>query len=151
MGALLKRLLCDTLATRGPYDPQQQHPQGPRPVGGFKPTLRKRQLGSLGETLALADPNPLTTEEICDSIAESITSKRSVITPPSKLVETFLNSPLSPPLTGLPHSGVPYFFIPQTYDTAVAEELLSAHGISCPSFTDYVGNLVSFVEAHPKL
>lgn len=106
---------------------------------------------AVGKTIALADPNPMTTEEQCDLIAETITNKRSVITPPAKLVETFLSSPISPPITGLPHSGVPYFFIPQTYDTSVADELLSAHGITCPSFSSYVGNLVEFVEKHPKL
>jgi thioester reductase-like protein len=106
---------------------------------------------AVGKTIALADPKPQTTKNICDSIAESITNKKSVITPPSKVVESFLNSPLSPPITGLPHSGVPYFFIPQTYDTTVAEELLKPHGITCPEFIDYVGNLVKFVEAHPKL
>jgi nucleoside-diphosphate-sugar epimerase len=106
---------------------------------------------AVGKTVALADPNPLTTEEICDSIAESITNKKTFITPPSNMVESFLNSPFSPPLTGLPHSGVPYFFIPQTYDTKISEELLSAHDVSCPSFNEYVGKLVKFVEKHPKL
>lgn len=106
---------------------------------------------AVGKTVALADPNPLTTKEICDSIAESITNKKSVITPPAKVVEKFLNSPISPSLTGLPHSGVPYFFIPQTYDTAVMEELLEPHGVTCPSFDEYVRNLVAFVEEHPKL
>ncbi len=104
-----------------------------------------------GATVAIADHDPMTTKEICDSIAESITNKRSVITPPPKMVETFLSSPISPPLTGLPHSGVPYFFIPQTYDTAVADDLLKEHGIKCPRFSDYVGTLVAFVEKHPKL
>ncbi len=106
---------------------------------------------AIGKTIALADPTPKTTKEVCDSIAESITNKKSIITPPSKMVESFLNSPISPPLTGLPHSGVPYFFIPQTYDTQIADQLLSEHGVSCPSFKDYVGNLVKFVEEHPKL
>lgn len=106
---------------------------------------------SIGKTIALADPNPLTTKELCDAIAEAVTNKRSVVTPPPKLVETFLNSPISPPLTGLPHSGVPYFFVPQIYDTSVSEQLLTAHNISCPSFRDYVKNLVKFVEYHPKL
>ncbi len=104
-----------------------------------------------GKTIALADPNPLTTKELCDAIAEAVTNKKSIVTPPPKLVETFLNSPISPPLTGLPHSGVPYFFVPQTYDTSVSEELLTPHGVSCPSFKDYVKNLVKFVEQHPKL
>ncbi|HUF03265.1 MAG TPA: SDR family oxidoreductase [Aridibacter sp.] len=106
---------------------------------------------AVGKTVALADPDPMTTKDICDSIAESITNKRSVITPPAKMVETFLSSPLSPSLTGLPHSGVPYFFIPQTYDTAVMEDLLELHGVRCPSFHEYVRNLVAFVEKHPKL
>lgn len=106
---------------------------------------------AIGKTIALADPEPLTTKEICDLIAEAITSKKSVITPPPKVVETFLKSPISPPLTGLPHSGVPYFFIPQTYDTSVSQELLAPHGISCPNFRGYVGNLVRYVVAHPVL
>jgi thioester reductase-like protein len=106
---------------------------------------------AVGKTIAIADPNPMTTKAICDSIAEAITNKKSVITPPPKMVESFLSSPISPSLTGLPHSGVPYFFIPQTYDTKIADELLSAHGVSCPKFSGYVGNLVKFVERHPKL
>ncbi len=106
---------------------------------------------AIGKTIALADPNPMTTKGTCDAIAESITNKKSIITPPPKLVESFLNSPLSPPITGLPYSGVPYFFIPQTYDTSTAGELLSPHGIECPPFSSYVDNLVHFVEEHPKL
>lgn len=106
---------------------------------------------AIGKTIALADPTPLTTKEICDFIAEAITNKKSVITPPQKVVQTFLNSPISPPLTGMPHTGVPYFFIPQQYDTSVADELLSAHGIACPSFEEYVGELVRFVVQHPTV
>ena len=106
---------------------------------------------AVGKTVAIADPEPMTTKEICDSIAEAITSKKSVITPPAKVVEAFLNTPISPPLTGLPKAGVPYFFIPQTYDTSVASELLEGHGIKCPRFSEYVGTLVAFVEEHPKL
>lgn len=106
---------------------------------------------AVGKTIALADPNPLTTKSLCDAIAEAITSKKSVITPPPQLIKTFLSSPISPPLTGLPHSGVPYFFVPQTYDTGISKNLLAAHNISCPSFPDYVKNLVKFVEENPKL
>ncbi len=106
---------------------------------------------AVGKTIALADPNPLTTKNLCDAIAEAVTNKKSVITPPPKLVETFLSSPISPPLTGLPHSGVPYFFVPQTYDTGISKNLLAAHNISCPKFPDYVKNLVKFVEENPKL
>lgn len=106
---------------------------------------------ALGKTIALADPKPLTTEELFDVIAENLTGKRSVFGPPPVIVEKFLLSPISPPVTGLPHSGVPYFFLSQTYNTGIAEPLLWAHGITCPSFRDYAFNLLKFVEKHPRL
>ena len=106
---------------------------------------------TVGKTIALADPNPLTTEEIFDAIAETLVGKTSVIKPPPILVEKTLMLPFSPMMSGLPHSGVPYFFISQTYDTSVADRFLSANGISCPNFKSYVKNLLQFVEKNPKL
>jgi thioester reductase-like protein len=106
---------------------------------------------AIGKTIALADPNPLTTEEIFDAFAEAMTGKKSVIKPPPRLVENFLMLPLTPLLSGLPHSGVPYFFVPQTYDTSLADELLASHKIACPNFKSYVVNLLKFVDEHPKL
>jgi nucleoside-diphosphate-sugar epimerase len=106
---------------------------------------------TIGKTIALADPEPLTTGELFDLIAEKLTGKRSLLHPPEKLVEFSLNTSVSPPITGLPRHGVPYFFISQTYDTSVADELLAPHGLKCPRFGDYVGNLIDFVEKHPKL
>lgn len=107
--------------------------------------------GATGKTLAIADPDPLTTAELFDVIAEKLSRKRSLIVPPPALVEQTLMLPFSPPITGLPHYGVPYFFLAQTYDTTEADELLPAHGIRCPSFRDYAGNLIDFVEKHPQL
>lgn len=104
-----------------------------------------------GKTIALADPEPLTTAELFDTIAEKLTGKSSTIRPPAKLVEFSLMLPFSPPITGLPHSGVPYFFLSQLYDTNVADELLTKHGIKCPNFRDYAGNLLKFVEENPQL
>jgi len=104
-----------------------------------------------GKTLAIADPDPLTTSELFDAIALEMTDRRSEFAPPPKLVEWFLSLPFSPPITGLPNHGVPYFFIEQTYDTAVANELLSAHNVRCPNFRDYVANLLKFVDENPAL
>lgn len=104
-----------------------------------------------GKTVAVADPSPLTTAAMFDLIAGKLSGKRSVIHPPEKLVEFTLNTPVSPPITGLPKYGVPYFFISQTYDTSIADRLLEPHGVVCPNFADYVGNLIDFVEKHPQL
>lgn len=104
-----------------------------------------------GKTIALADPNPLTTEELFEAIAEALTGKKSVFTPPPRLIEKSLSLSISPPVTGLPLVGVPYFFISQTYDTTVADQLLEPHNIGCPNFRSYVKNLLKFVEKNPKL
>ena len=106
---------------------------------------------TIGKTIALADPTPLTTAELFDVIAETLTKKRSAFSPPPSLIESSLMLPFSPPVTGLPLHGVPYFFIAQTYDTSEGDDLLSGHGIACPNFGDYVANLIGFVEKHPRL
>lgn len=104
-----------------------------------------------GKTLALADPDPLTTAELFDVIAKEMTGRRSEFHPPKKLTEWFLNTSISPAITGLPHSAVPYFFIAQSYDTRIAVDLLSTLGVECPRFSEYVGNLLDFIEEHPSI
>ena len=106
---------------------------------------------AVGKTVALADPEPLSTAELFDVIAKDLTGRKSEFSPPESLTQWFLNTRISPVITGLPHHGVPYFFISQTYDTAISTELLDRHGIKCPRFESYVGNLLDFVEENPRL
>lgn len=105
----------------------------------------------ISKTLALADPHPLTTAELFDVIAENLSGKRALLMPPPSLVKFALSLPLSPMITGLPHSGVPYFFIEQEYDTSIANALLSKYGIKCPPFNSYAGAIIDFVRRNPKL
>jgi len=106
---------------------------------------------AVGKTFQIADPSPLTTAELFDAIAKEMTGRRSEFGPPPRLVEWFLGTKISTPITGLPLHGVPYFFIEQTYDTSLASASLKPYGISCPPFASYVGNLLDFVEEFPKL
>jgi len=106
---------------------------------------------AVGKTIALADPHPLTTSELFDAIAEKLSGKRSLVTPPPLLVRKTLSMSISPPISGLPLYAVPYFFIAQTYDTSIADQLLARHGIACPNFREYVGKLLDFVAKHPTL
>jgi nucleoside-diphosphate-sugar epimerase len=114
-------------------------------------TALARDERAVGRTLQLADPNPLTTHDLFETIAKALAGRGSRLTVPPRLVRTSLALPFSPTITGLPHAGVPYFFLNQTYDTTQSSELLSAHGIRCPAFPDYIGALVKYVEQHPKL
>jgi thioester reductase-like protein len=106
---------------------------------------------AIGKTLQLADPSPLTTNQLFNTIAGSIDGHRSKITAPAKWVRFFLMLPPSPRITGLPHHAVPYFFVRQLYDTSEAQRLLALHGIQCPPFESYVDRIVDFARQHPVI
>jgi thioester reductase-like protein len=106
---------------------------------------------AIGKTLQLADPAPLTTNQLFNSIARSVDGRRSRITAPPSWVYFFLMLPPSPKITGLPHHAVPYFFVKQLYDTSQARQLLEPHGIKCPPFETYVDKIVDFVKSYPEI
>jgi len=106
---------------------------------------------AIGKTLQLADPSPLTTNQLFNAIAKSIDGHKSKITAPARLVRFFLMLPPSPKITGLPHHAVPYFFVKQLYDTTQAQEMLAPHGIRCPPFDSYVDRIVDFARQHPVI
>jgi nucleoside-diphosphate-sugar epimerase len=106
---------------------------------------------AIGKTVQLADPAPLSTNDLFNAIAGSANRKQSRITAPATWVRFFLMLPPSPKITGLPHSAVPYFFVKQLYDSSQAQTLLAPHGIRCPPFPSYVNRIVDFVKAHPRI
>jgi nucleoside-diphosphate-sugar epimerase len=104
-----------------------------------------------GATVQLADPRPLTTGELFETISHALVARGSRVRLPKPLVRALLRLPLSSKLSKLPRVGVPYFFLKQTYDTSRAVELLAPHGVACPPFPSYVRALVDFVARNPKL
>lgn len=106
---------------------------------------------AIGQTVQLADPEPLTTYELFELVSRSLAGRGSFLKLPRPLVWKTLNLSVSEKLSGLPRAGVPYFFIDQTYDTARAQFLLAPHGVRCPPFPSYVDALIDFVEVHPSL
>ena len=106
---------------------------------------------AVGKTIALADPDPLTTAELFDAIAKDMSGRKSEFALPPRFAEWFLNTRISPAITGLPHHGVPYFFHSQTYDTSLANRLLGPHDLKCPRFGDYIGSLLDFIDEFPNL
>ena len=106
---------------------------------------------AIGKTLQLADPSPLTTNQLFNAIAKSIDGYHSRITAPAKWVRFFLMLPPSPRITGLPHHAVPYFFVKQLYDSTQAQQLLASHNIRCPPFESYVDNIVEFAKRNPVI
>ena len=105
---------------------------------------------AIGKTLQLADPNPLTTYELFNTISRRLIGSGSRITVPS-VVQFTLMLPPSPRITDLPHHGVPYFFLKQTYDTKQARELLEPHDLLCPPFPSYADTIVDYAVSRPVL
>ena len=105
----------------------------------------------IGKTLQLADPAPLTTNQLFNAIATSIDGRRSKITAPAKWVRFFLMLPPSPRITGLPHHAVPYFFVKQVYDTSQSQAALAPYGIRCPPFASYVDRIVDYAHRNPVI
>lgn len=104
---------------------------------------------AVGKTIQIADPAPLTTHELFNSIARTINDSGSRITFPAPVVQFFLSLPGAPAVTRLPHHAVPYFFLKQTYDTTEADKLLASHDVHCPPFSSYVDAIVDFAARHP--
>ncbi|MGH9966682.1 MAG: SDR family oxidoreductase [Pyrinomonadaceae bacterium] len=114
-------------------------------------TALARDARAAGKTVQLADPNPLTTNELFNTISRCLTGRDSRLTVPAPLVEFSLMLPPSPGITGLPHHGVPYFFLKQNYDTRLAQELLEPHNLRCPPFPSYAKAIVEYASLHPLL
>ena len=106
---------------------------------------------AVGATVQLADPQPLTTGELFETISELLAGRGSFVRLPKPLVRASLALPFSEKLTQLPRVGVPYFFLDQTYDTRRAAALLAPHGVACPPFNSYADALIGYAARHPQL
>jgi len=99
---------------------------------------------SIGETVQIADPAPLSTHDLFNALAMQINGSGSRISLPKSWINLGLVLPLAPVLTRLPRNAVPYFFLRQTYDTSRLTALLAPHGVRCPPFPSYVGAIVNY-------
>jgi nucleoside-diphosphate-sugar epimerase len=100
----------------------------------------------------LADPSPLTVDEIIDAIAQA-TGHTIVRIPLPKGVAKFSIERLPGVyrLMRIPSATIDYFVHPTEYDTTNAQRGLSGSGISVPRFSDYAPRLVAFARAHPEI
>ncbi len=105
-----------------------------------------------GKVYQLADPAPLTVDELLDEIARA--TARRVIRVPSirALAKTALEwVPGLEWLTGIPLATVDYFTHPTHYTTDHTRADLAGTGIAAPPFPSYVERLVEFVRQHPEV
>lgn len=110
------------------------------------------QAKSLGKVYQLADPNPLTVDELIRELGRA--TGRVVIRVPapweaSKLAIDYLPGVYR--LMQIPSSAIDYFVHPTHYTCDNTVEDLAGTGVELPSFLGYLDRLVRFVKQHPEI
>jgi thioester reductase-like protein len=104
---------------------------------------------TLGETLHLVDPEPITAHEIMDLLAQTYAGRPTKGRVPPRLIETALRVPaVSGAFGGTPRESIEYLNHSVRFDTRRAVDLLTPLGLKPPVFSDYVENLVRFFREH---
>lgn len=107
---------------------------------------------SEGRTYQLADPRPLTVEEIADTLAEATGRELVKIPLPRKLAKASLaHVPGLYRWMRIPPQAVDYFAHPTFYLTDHCRADLAGSGIEAPAFRSYVDRLVKYMRSHPEV
>ncbi|MGZ4513727.1 MAG: SDR family oxidoreductase [Mycobacterium sp.] len=107
---------------------------------------------SEGRTYQLADPHPLTVDEIAETLAEATGRKLIKVPLPRKLAKASLaHVPGLYRLMRIPPEAVDYFAHPTTYMTDHCRADLAGSGIEAPPFRSYVDRLVEYMRSHPEV
>lgn len=100
-----------------------------------------------GKTFHLADPDPLTTQEMMELFLGLMGKQAAFVPVPASLARLLVQTPVGS-LIGITPQMIDYFDHPSTYDTAQTEEALHGSGIACPRFPEYADRLVAFMESN---
>ena len=104
---------------------------------------------TLGQTLHLVDPEPLTARELVEKLASEYGAPPPKGRVPAGLVQASLKLPQVRALfDNTPPESIAYLNHPVTYDTRRAVQFLGPHGLTPPSFSDYAGPMVRFFKEH---
>jgi thioester reductase-like protein len=110
---------------------------------------------SVGQTLHLVDPEPLTARELMCLLAREYGGKDPKLRLPATLVAESLRLKFVREMfEGAPRESIQYLNHPVRFDTRVATDVLGRHGLRCPRFDEYAGPIVRFFREHegdPKL
>jgi thioester reductase-like protein len=107
---------------------------------------------SLGKTYQLADPEPLTIDEVLTAVAKAAGRLMVRVPLPVGLAKAAIDwVPGVYRLMQIPSSTIDYFVHPTYYDTANTRADLAGTGIEVPPLRSYLPTLVSFMKVHPEL
>ncbi len=104
---------------------------------------------SVGRTYQLADPAPLTVDQLLEEMCRA-TQRRGVrVLLPRRPTEWALGHVEAlERFIGIPAAAVAYFAHPTHYDTTESQRDLAGSPVACPPVGAYLPNLVRFMQAH---
>lgn len=107
---------------------------------------------SENRTYQLADPRPLTVDEMANVLARATGRQLIRVRLPRKLAKASLaRVPGLYRLMRIPPEGVDYFAHPTLYATDHCRADLAGSGIEVPAFPSYVDQLVAYMRSHPEI
>ncbi len=104
---------------------------------------------SIGKTVQLADPNPLTTRELFNAIAACVAGREAQTDDSRALSSHFANGAASPTSDRPATFSRALFFSETNLRHGAGRALLKPHGVSCPPFKSYVETIVDYAARHP--
>lgn len=102
-----------------------------------------------GQTLHLADPHPMTAQQIVNQVLALLGRRPTVGRLPASWVERALDNKTVSAWTGVPKEALVYFNHDARYDTTRASSHLEKLDIHIPHLSIYLNNLVDFYLRHP--
>lgn len=100
----------------------------------------------------LADPSPLTVEEMLQELGRALNRKIIRVPVPLAVAKWALeNVPGVRSLIGVPADTLDYFVHPGSYETSQTQAALRSSGVRCPRFPEYLGRLIAFMRNHPEV
>ena len=104
---------------------------------------------TLGQTLHLVDPDPLTARELVELLSGRYAGRAPKGKIPPAVVERSLRVPRVRELfDGTPPQSIAYLNHPVVYDARRTVDFLRPHGLVPPKFPDYVDAMVGFFREH---
>ncbi len=106
-------------------------------------------LDTVGETLHLCDPAPVSAAELMRTFARLYAGREPSYTVPSALLVRALRvGAISKAFGGTPAESIIYLNHPVEFDTTRADAVLGRAGLRCPRFVEYAPRLVEFFREH---
>jgi thioester reductase-like protein len=107
---------------------------------------------SVGQTLHLVDPEPITARELMQLLSREYAGKEPSYKVPPKAVEMSLrhSKTVRKAFSGAPPESIVYLNHSVRFDTRRANDLLARHGLRCPRFEEYAGPVVQFFREHEE-